>query len=359
MSTSAPPPTYTHASSRSSATAGRGRYCPSVEHGASVHSGPERAQPFVRRVRCVRLLLQHHTTSTDHDGRRSSWRGGTAWDTNFAGAVRRCSARTPQLGRPFAPGDERPERNSLIILSDRSWRTHYGSDPGLLGSSLTIDGRPYTLIGIMPPGFAFPDAQTDFWIPLTSAPVPPPSEPRSDSPNSAYADGVFARLRDGVAIEAASAEADAILRDTRVSSERRRRGRSGGDRLSAKSRTRAEVVSMKDELVAPVRPTLQMLSFAAVLLAAPIACANLVSLFLERVESEAPTGWPFGPLWAPARQQILRQFAIEGVVLAVAGGAIGIAARILDCTTDCRWSCPPDGPRELTRSPSTCRCCCS
>ena len=61
-------------------------------------------------------------------------------------------------------------------------------------------------------GFAFPDAQTDFWIPLTSAPVPPPSEPRSDSPNSAYADGVFARLRDGVAIEAASEETDAILR---------------------------------------------------------------------------------------------------------------------------------------------------
>ena len=64
----------------------------------------------------------------------------------------------------------------------------------------------------MSPGFAFPDAQTDFWIPLTSAPVPPPSEPRSDSPNSAYADGVFARLRDGVSIEAASEETDALLR---------------------------------------------------------------------------------------------------------------------------------------------------
>ena len=77
---------------------------------------------------------------------------------------------TPQVGRLLIPGDDLPERNRLIILSDRAWRAHYGSDPGLIGSSLTIDGRPYTLVGIMSPGFAFPDAQTDFWIPYTSAP---------------------------------------------------------------------------------------------------------------------------------------------------------------------------------------------
>ena len=113
-----------------------------------------------------------------------------------------------QLGRLFAPGDDRPERNRVIIISDRSWRAQYGGDRGVLGSSVTIDTQPYTLIGILSPGFEFPDAQTDFWIPLTSAPVPPPSAPRSDSPNSAYADGVFARLRDGVSVEAASAEVD-------------------------------------------------------------------------------------------------------------------------------------------------------
>jgi putative ABC transport system permease protein len=131
----------------------------------------------------------------------------------------------PQIGRVFAPGDERPERNSLIILSDRSWRTHYRGDPAVLGSSLTIDGRPYALIGIMPPGFEFPDAQTDFWIPLTSAPVPPPSAPRSDSPNSAYADGVFARLVDGVSVEAATAEVEGILRQLDLSEPRKPVGR--------------------------------------------------------------------------------------------------------------------------------------
>src|SRR5688572_17317175 len=60
----------------------------------------------------------------------------------------------PHLGRLFVPGDERPDRNRLIILSDRAWRAQYAGDPGVLGSSLTIDGRLYTLVGIMAPGFA-------------------------------------------------------------------------------------------------------------------------------------------------------------------------------------------------------------
>jgi putative ABC transport system permease protein len=228
----------------------------------------------------------------------------------------------PQLGRLFSPGDERPERNRLIILSDRSWRAQYSADPAVLGSSLTIDGRLYTLVGVMSPGFAFPDAQTDFWIPLTSAPVPPPSEPRSDSPNSAYADGVFARLRDGVAMEAASAEAEAILRglDVERAAETGRTPEQIGFPRSLQHR--AELVSMKDELVAPVRPMLQLLSFAAVLLLL-IACANLITLFLERVDSTRLSVAVRTALGA-TRGRILRQFAIDGVVLAAAGGAAGI-----------------------------------
>jgi hypothetical protein len=58
----------------------------------------------------------------------------------------------PQLGRLFAPGDERPERNQRIVLSDRSWRAQYLGDSEVLGSSMTIDGRLYTVVGIMSPG---------------------------------------------------------------------------------------------------------------------------------------------------------------------------------------------------------------
>ena len=228
----------------------------------------------------------------------------------------------PQLGRLFAPDDDRPERNRVIILSDRSWRAHYGGDSGALGASLTLDGRPYTLIGIMPPGFGFPDAQTDFWIPLTSAPVPPPSTPRSDSPNSAYADGVFARLRNGVSVEAASAEVDRILRQLdleRATEARRTPEQIGFPRDLVR---RAEVVSMKDELVAPILAMLRMLSFATALLLL-IACANLVGLFLERIESSR-LEMAIRTALGATRQQILRLFLIEGILLAIAGGAIGM-----------------------------------
>jgi hypothetical protein len=87
---------------------------------------------------------------------------------------------------------------------------------------------------------------------------------------------------------------------------------------------RAEVVSMKDELVAPVRPMLQMLSFAVALLLL-IACANVVSLFLARTESRRHEMAIRTALGA-TRRQLLRQFAIEGALLASCGGAIGIAA---------------------------------
>jgi putative ABC transport system permease protein len=230
---------------------------------------------------------------------------------------------TPQVGRLLIPGDDLPERNRIIILSDRAWRAHYGSDPGVIGSSLTIDGRPYTLVGIMSPGFAFPDAQTDFWIPYTSAPGLAPSEPRSDTPNSYHADGVFARLRDGVTIEAASAETDALLRTLSLENAAAT-GRNPEDTGFPPSLARrGEVVSMKDELTAPARPMLRMLAAAGALLLL-IACANLVTLFLERRDSRRAEFEVRRALGA-TRRQLLRQFVVDGVVLSAAGGAAGAA----------------------------------
>jgi len=230
---------------------------------------------------------------------------------------------TPQAGRLLIPGDDLPERNRIIILSDRSWRAHYGGDPGVIGSSLAIDGRPYTLVGIMSPGFGFPDAQTDFWIPYTSAPGLAPSEPRSDSPNSYYADGVFARLRDGVTIEAASAETDALLRTLSVerAAETGRTPEQTGFPVNLERR--GEVVSMKEEMTAPVRPMLRMLAAAGALLLL-IACANLATLFLERSDSRRAELEVRRALGA-TRRQILRQFVVDGAVLSVAGGAAGAA----------------------------------
>jgi predicted permease len=230
---------------------------------------------------------------------------------------------TPQAGRLLIAGDDLPGRNQVIILSDRSWRAHYGADPGMIGSSLTIDGRPYTLIGIMSPGFAFPDAQTDFWIPYTSAPALAPSEPRSDTPNSYYADGVFAQLRDGVTIEAASAETDALLRtlSLELAAETGRAPEQTG--FPPSLARRGEVVSMRDEMTAPVRPMLRLLAAAGALLLL-IAGANLVTLFLERSDARRAELEVRRALGA-SRRQLLRQFVVEGAVLSAAGGVAGAA----------------------------------
>ena len=230
---------------------------------------------------------------------------------------------TPQVGRLLIPGDDLPERNRIIILSDRSWRAHYGSDPGVIGSSLTIDGRPYALVGVMSPGFAFPDAQTDFWIPYTSFPGLAPSEPRSDTPNSYYASGVFARLRDGVTIEGASAETDALLRTLSLEHavETGRDPEQTG--FPPSLARRGEVVSMQDELTAPARPMLRMLAAAGALLLL-IACANLLTLFLERSDSRRAEREVRRALGASPRQ-LLRQFVVEGAVLSAAGGVAGAA----------------------------------
>ena len=230
---------------------------------------------------------------------------------------------TPQVGRLLIPGDELPERNRIIILSDRSWRAHYGRDPGVIGSSLTIDGRPYTLVGIMSPGFVFPDAQTDFWIPYTSFPGLAPSEPRSDTPDSYHADGVFARLRDGITIEAASAETDALLRTLSLEHALATGRDPEQTGFPSSLERRGEVVSMKDEMTAPVRPMLRMLAAAGALLLL-IACANLITLFLERSESRRAELEVRRALGA-TRRQLLRQFVVDGAVLSAAGGAAGAA----------------------------------
>jgi putative ABC transport system permease protein len=193
----------------------------------------------------------------------------------------------PVLGRFFEVPEEQPGRNNVILLSYRAWRAHYGGDPGVLGRLLTLDGRGYSLIGVMPAGFEFPDRQTDFWIPLTPAPVPPPSAPRSDSPNSAYADSVFGLLVDGVSSQTAAAEVESILRRLSLERAEERKQAPGQTGFPPSMPRRSEVVSMKEELVAPARPALRALSFAVGLVLL-IACANVVNLLLARTASRQP-----------------------------------------------------------------------
>jgi putative ABC transport system permease protein len=186
-----------------------------------------------------------------------------------------------------------------------------------------LDGALYTVVGVMPDGFAFPDPQTDFWIPLTPAPVPPPSAPRTDSPASGYTDGVFGQLRDGVSAEAASAEIESILRglDRELAAERRwPLARLGFPESLPR---RAEVVGMQEELVAPVRPALRMLPFVAGLVML-IACANVGNLLLAMNTSRARE-FAIRTAIGAGRGRVARQLITETMLLALLSGVIAVA----------------------------------
>src|SRR4051812_7667645 len=107
----------------------------------------------------------------------------------------------PALGRDFGPTDDRPGAEPVVLLSDDVWRRRYAGDPAVVGRSITVNGRPHTVIGVMPEGFRFPETQR-LWIPL--APIAEPT--RRDNRGTQ----VFARLKLGVTTTQASADLNAI-----------------------------------------------------------------------------------------------------------------------------------------------------
>jgi putative ABC transport system permease protein len=228
----------------------------------------------------------------------------------------------PEIGRVFEPTEEQPDRHDVIILSHRAWIAHYGGDANILSKPLTLDHRLYSVVGVMPRDFQFPDRQTDFWIPLTPAPVPPPSAPRSDSPNSGYTDGAFGQLADGISAHTASAEVESIIRqlDVELATERRWSLTQLG--FPGSLPRRAEIVSMKEELVGRVRPALRVLSFAVAFVLL-IACANVLTLLLSRIVSRQRELAIRTALGA-ARSRLIRQVLTESLVIASAGGVAGI-----------------------------------
>ena len=230
------------------------------------------------------------------------------------------------LGRYFDAGEEELARNSVMLLSHRAWQTTFGGDRAVLGRSVPLDGRAYTVVGVMPPSFAFPDAQTDFWIPLTPAQLPPPSAPRLDSPSSYYTDAIFGRLAAGVSPAQAGREVDGILRAVDLELAPRFRILENQYRQRAALPKRAEAVPMKDELVAPVRSRLQLL-LGAVGLVLLIACANVTNLLLARSGSRTREMAVRAAIGAN-RRQLLTQVMAESLVLGIVGGALGtLAAR--------------------------------
>jgi putative ABC transport system permease protein len=215
------------------------------------------------------------------------------------------------LGRDFLPEDDDPGRNNVVLLSNRLWRDRYGADPGVIGRDIRMDGRPYTVVGVMPAGTS-DRLPADLWMPLTFEPA--------DKMNHSFRGLlVKGRLKAGVSIEQAQREM------TGIAAELARRVP-----LSNKGWSVSVEPLQNDFLSAGTRTTLWLL-LAAVGFVVAIACVNVANLLLARgavQEREMAIRAALGA----SRGRMIRQVLTQSVVLAAAGGMLGIlsGAWILD-----------------------------
>ncbi|HET9037604.1 MAG TPA: ABC transporter permease [Myxococcaceae bacterium] len=212
----------------------------------------------------------------------------------------------PALGRGFLPGEDEAGGPRAVVLTDAFWRTRLGSDPNVLGTTLSLGGQPTTVVGVLPPGFPF--------APGGEARVVLAVQPQGDRATRRHLNWVrpIARLRDGVTVTEAR-RALAAFED----GVRERFPDALGGVLS-------DVVPLRDELVGRVEPVLVLL-FVCVNLVLLVACVNVANLLLARAagrQKELSVRVALGA----GRGRLVRQLLTESALLAAAGGALGLLA---------------------------------
>jgi predicted permease len=218
----------------------------------------------------------------------------------------------PLLGRPLQPQDHVHGQASVVVLSHGLWQRRFGGSADVVGRTVTLDNKPMTVVGVMPRGFDFPSPNVEAWMPV--AYFKQNSVPWEDR-NCRWLAGV-GRLKPGVTVEAARAELTGVAKAIEAEHPNTNARFSG-----------ATVVPLHESMVGEVKTSLLVL-LGAVAFILLIACANLANLLLARGtvrEQELAVRAALGA--SPGR--LARQLITESLLLAFAGGLLGLGVAVL------------------------------
>ena len=215
----------------------------------------------------------------------------------------------PVLGRNFSADEDRPGGEPVALISHRIWQERFNRDRSVLGQALTLNGAPYTIIGVLPEAAsAFPLNQIQVWVPR---PAEVPYLVPSQLNNGGYFFQTIARLRPGVSLAQAQEAMNVIASGYRTANP-----------ANVDAPSQAEIVPLLDDAVGEQRQSYLML-FGAVGCVLLIACANIANLLLARFagrRKEIAARFALGA----TRTHVVRQMVMESMLLALLGGAMGV-----------------------------------